>query len=91
MARWAAASGWHAHDLHTEPVVTPGICEQRSTHQTCACTCTCDLATQIPPNGFAVHCLDKANAAELRSATRSAHLEWLAESGRIHLGGALHR
>lgn len=38
---------------------------------------------------YGVYCLDKPGASELRKATRDAHLAWLAEGGRVHLGGAL--
>ena len=33
--------------------------------------------------------LDRPGAAELRAATRPAHLEWLRESGRVHRAGPL--
>lgn len=38
---------------------------------------------------FVVHCLDKAGSTELRGATRSDHLRWLKESGRVCYGGPL--
>ena len=38
---------------------------------------------------FGVYCLDKPGSAELRAATREAHLEWLKEGGRVHLAGPL--
>ena len=36
-----------------------------------------------------VHALDKPGSAELRLATRDAHLRWLAESGRCRRAGPL--
>mmetsp|Transcript_75629 Transcript_75629/g.227030 ORF Transcript_75629/g.227030 Transcript_75629/m.227030 type:complete len:159 (+) Transcript_75629:533-1009(+) len=44
----------------------------------------------MPPQGYAVYCLDGAGRADLRASTRSAHLAWLEESGRVHLAGPLH-
>ena len=38
---------------------------------------------------YVVHALDKPGSAELRSATRDAHLRWLAESGRCRRAGPL--
>ena len=38
---------------------------------------------------YCVYCLDRPGAAELRAATRPAHLEWLRESGRVHRAGPL--
>lgn len=44
----------------------------------------------MPPHGYAVFCLDHPGKTSVRAATRPAHLDWLAESGRVHLAGPLH-
>jgi len=43
----------------------------------------------MPPQGYAVYCVDQPGKAAVRAATRSAHLKWLEESGRVHLAGPL--
>ena len=46
----------------------------------------------VPASGasrYAVLCLDRPNGEATRTATRSAHLSWLRESGRIHMAGPL--
>jgi len=56
-------------------------------------SCSDDSALNMPlasQTGYAVHSLDKPDSVDLRAATRSAHLAWLTESGRVHLGGPLH-
>lgn len=48
-----------------------------------------ELNREAPGLTFAAYCLDKPGSAELRAATRDAHLEWLREGGRIHMAGPL--
>ena len=48
-----------------------------------------ELNQPAPGPCYGVYCLDKPGSSELRKATREAHLAWLAEGGRVHLGGAL--
>ena len=38
---------------------------------------------------YCVHCLDRADAGDLRAKTRDAHLAWLRESGRVVMAGPL--
>ena len=48
-----------------------------------------ELNQPAPGPCYGVYCLDKPGSSELRKAKRDAHLAWLAEGGRVHLGGAL--
>ena len=48
-----------------------------------------ELNLPAPGPCYGVYCVDKPASSELRQATRDAHLAWLAEGGRVHLGGAL--
>ena len=36
----------------------------------------------MPPQGYAVYCVDRPDSLELRTKTRSAHLAWLEERPR---------
>jgi len=49
----------------------------------------CVKPTGDVEQGFAVHCVDKPGAAELRAATRNDHLAWLRSSGRVWMAGPL--
>lgn len=49
----------------------------------------CVQPTGEVEQGFAVHCVDKPGAAELRAATRNDHLAWLRSSGRVRMAGPL--
>jgi hypothetical protein len=85
---WEAARGWAASD----PVqMRDGYGGGAFLHRWMRSE---DPALCVKPTGdceqtFAVHCLDKPASADLRAATRSDHLDWLRDSGRVSMAGPL--
>lgn len=80
----ADVSAWGQGD----PLVGISAYESLTTHRWLRST-EPELNLPAPGPCYGVYCLDKPNQCELREATRDAHLAWLAEGGRVHLGGAL--
>ena len=86
---WEAARAW----ARTDPISQVGGHgpEGGVLHQWLVST---DEALSVRPTGdqiqtYVVHCVDKPGATDLRAATREKHLAWLAESGRVYMGGPL--
>ena len=38
---------------------------------------------------YLLHCMDKEGHGDVRARTREAHLQWLIDSKRVHIGGPL--
>ena len=85
---WEVAHAW----VETDPVnVLGGYGTAAQLHQWLVSD---DEALNVPQTGemtqsYAVHCLDKSGATDLRASTRDKHLDWLRASGRVHMGGPL--
>jgi hypothetical protein len=84
---WDEAAEWAAAD----PVAVAGGYEKAALLQWLISD---DAQLRRRPAGeqqqtYVVYCRDRADAGDLRTQTRPAHLEWLVESGRVCLAGPL--
>jgi len=83
----SAATAWATSD----PVLVGGGYSETRLHEWARSSdeALCVRTTGESLQPYCVHCLDRADATELRAATRGAHLEWLRESGRVVMVGPL--
>jgi len=75
--------------MQEDPISEAGGYEQTSLHRWLRSDDVKLNHPQAQGPSYLIHCLDKNGQGDLRARTREAHLQWLMESGRVHLGGAL--
>ena len=86
-ASHAAAAAWASSD----PVQQAGGYADVQLHEW---TRSAEAELRVQGTGeclqsYCIHCIDRADAGDLRANTREAHLEWLRESGRAVMAGPL--